>query len=43
MACYKPCTYAVDPASCLRHGAEVGEDEGVDPEYMSGIEDPANA
>ena len=39
----EPCTCAVDPASCLRHGAEVGEDEGVDPEHTSGMEDPANA
>ena len=42
LACYKPYTYTVDLASYLHYSAEVGEDKGVDLEYTSGIEDPAN-
>ena len=43
LACYKPYTYAVDPASYFYYSAEVDKDKGIDPEYISGIKDPANA
>ena len=43
LARYKPYTYAIDLASCLHYSAKVGEDKGIDLEYISGIEDPTNA